>query len=560
MSIMKNWEGLRIPFEKIDVATEKFKTCIGRGGYGWVYKGILSIDGKDTTVAVKRLNEQFGQGLREFLTEIQLLSGQEHPNLISLLGYCDDGKEKIIVYEYAARGSLDTYIRCNRDESSTTLTWIRRLKICVDAARGLDHLHNHIGGHRTIIHRDIKSSNILIDENWVSKISDLGLSKLNVTGFGMSLIVSNGCGTPGYCEQEYNTSGVVTKKSDVYSFGIVLFEVLCGSLGITEPDNGFILSGKSVREYYIKGNLVQIIDPSSREQMGSYSMTKFSEIAYRCLHDDREQRPSMDIVAKELEETLNVALAHELDENEEDIDEYWEKKLPDEYQRYIKMSDIPMNYITKKELYLLFCHGFLANNGQLWFSTCKSTCGICSIQPSTHVLSKDPSYKNLETLSLPESRFKEVKKLGGDRLYKFTCRLESFMLSPDHYKYYACYLVFKLEDSLVLLNDGPIFEAKYNWGRNSTIQITLKKPKDETGSDLISIYAGSIRSWVEKRDDGWLEARLTKPLYKPHLGYNEELVVRLVRMVHGSLNVIVVEGVEFRPVVVDRYGFIISSG
>ncbi|GKE83135.1 serine-threonine/tyrosine-protein kinase catalytic domain-containing protein [Tanacetum coccineum] len=91
MSIMKSWEGLKIPFEKIDVATEKFKTC----GYGWVYKGVLSIDGKDTMVAVKRLNEQFGQGLKEFLTEIQLLSGQQHPNLISLLGYCDDERRRL---------------------------------------------------------------------------------------------------------------------------------------------------------------------------------------------------------------------------------------------------------------------------------------------------------------------------------------------------------------------------------------------------------------------------------------------------------------------------------
>ncbi|GKC68226.1 ribonuclease H-like domain-containing protein [Tanacetum coccineum] len=115
MSIMKNWEGLKIPFEKIDV--ENFKTCIGRCGYGWVYKGVLSVDGKDTTVAVKRLNEQFTQGLKEFLTEIQLLSAQEHPNLISLLGYCDKGKEKIIVYQYAARGSLNRYIRWhNHDE------------------------------------------------------------------------------------------------------------------------------------------------------------------------------------------------------------------------------------------------------------------------------------------------------------------------------------------------------------------------------------------------------------------------------------------------------------
>ncbi|GKE06689.1 serine-threonine/tyrosine-protein kinase catalytic domain-containing protein [Tanacetum coccineum] len=420
MSIMNNWEGLKIPFEKIDVATEKLKSCIGRGGYGWVYKGVLSIDGKDTTVAVKRLNcwtnNVIEAKIKEFLTEIQLLFGEEHPNLISLLGYCDDEKEKIIVNDYVARGSLDRYIRWgNRDESSTTLTWLQRLKICADAARGLDHLHNHIGGHRTIIHRDIKSSNILIDENWVAKISDLGLSKLSVTSFGMSLIVSNGCGTPGDCEPEYYTSGVVTKKSDIYSFGNVLFEVLCGRLCIIEPDNGFILSGKSVKEYY--------------------------------------------------------------------ADEYWEKKLPPDYPHLIEMSDIPLNYTSKKELYLLFCRGFLANNGQLWFSTCKSTRGICLILPATRFLPKDGSYNKLETLSLPESRFKEVKKLGNRDYYVFTCRLESFMFSPDHYNY-ACYLVFKLEDGHVLSNDGPIFEARYNLDGNdfTIIPVTLKKPKEESGS------------------------------------------------------------------------------
>ncbi|GJU43254.1 retrotransposon protein, putative, ty1-copia subclass [Tanacetum coccineum] len=153
---------------------------------------------------------------------------------------------------------------------------LSKLKICANAACGLDYLRNHIGGHRTIIYRDIKSSNILMDE--------IGL--LSVTGFGRSVIGSNGCGTQGYCEPQYYTSGVVTKKSDVYSFGIVLFDVLCGRLCIIELDNGFILSGKSVKEYYNKGNLVKIIDPSLREYMDSYSMTKFSEIAYRCLHDD----------------------------------------------------------------------------------------------------------------------------------------------------------------------------------------------------------------------------------------------------------------------------------
>ncbi|GKF14650.1 hypothetical protein Tco_0056112, partial [Tanacetum coccineum] len=172
-----------------------------------------------------------------------------------------------------------------------------------------------------------------------------------------------------------------------------------------------------------------------------------------------------------------------VDVPKDDDDEYWKKKLPHNYQYLINMSDIPLYYITKKELYILFCRGFLANNGQLRFSTCKSTRGICSMLPATHVLSEDPNYNQLETLSLPESRFKEGKKLGTDGLYEFTCRLESFMLSPDHYNY-ACYLVFKLEDGHVLSNDGPIFEARYNLDGNdfTIIPVTLKKPKEESGS------------------------------------------------------------------------------
>ncbi|GJR90305.1 serine-threonine/tyrosine-protein kinase catalytic domain-containing protein [Tanacetum coccineum] len=257
---------------------QKFKTRIGRGGYGVVYKGVLSINGKDTTVAVKRLNEQFGQGLKVFLTEIRLLFGQEHPNLISLLSDCDDENEKIIVYEYAARGSLDRYIRHNNhDKSSITLTWLERLKICADVARGLDHLHNHLGGHRMIIQK-----------------------------------------------------------------------VLCGRLCIIEPDNGFIFSRESVKEYYNKGDVIKIIDPSLREHMGSYSMTKFLEIANRCLHDDREQRPAMDIVAEDLEEMLNVHV-----KEFEDSDEYWETKLPRDWEVLINMFNIPSDTCYSKKKLIL---------------------------------------------------------------------------------------------------------------------------------------------------------------------------------------------------------------
>ncbi|PWA95317.1 serine/threonine/dual specificity protein kinase, catalytic domain-containing protein [Artemisia annua] len=241
----------------------KFQNVYRKVGYGWVYKEVLPVSRNDIVVAVKRLNEQFGQGLKEFLTEIHLLSGQQHLNLISFLGYCDEGYEKIIVYEYTERGSLNRYIRRNRDATCARLTWLERLKVCVGAARGLDHLHNHVGGHRTIVHRDIKSSNILTDWNGVAKISDLGLSKLIMMGF-----------------------------------------VLCGRLCISECNDGFILSGQLVRVEYKNKNVVKIIDPTIKGHFGSDSMTNFSAIAYRSLQDDREIRLTMDVVRKELEEML----------------------------------------------------------------------------------------------------------------------------------------------------------------------------------------------------------------------------------------------------------------
>jgi hypothetical protein len=134
------------------------------------------------------------------------------------------------------------------------------------------------------------------------------LSKLCVTGFGTSLLVTNGCGTQGYCELEY-IMGFLTKKSHVYSFGVVLFEVLCGRLCLIDCDDGFSQSGISAKECYKNNTLDKIIDQSLREHIGSYTMTKFSEIAYRCLHDDGEQRPAMDVVVKEFEEMLKYQVS-----------------------------------------------------------------------------------------------------------------------------------------------------------------------------------------------------------------------------------------------------------
>ncbi|XP_071702087.1 receptor-like protein kinase FERONIA [Rutidosis leptorrhynchoides] len=307
----KDLERLSIPFEDIIEATKNFTTIIGKGGYGPVYKGQISLSGESerelTTVAIKRLDTRIsGQGLKEFLTEIRMLSRYKHPNLVSLVGFCNQGPEKALIYEYAHLGSLDKYL--SKSENSTCqLTWKQRLKICIDAARGLDHLHNHVAKHERVIHRDIKSANVLLDSDWRAMISDFGLSKIGRANENESYLITNACGTHGYCDPSYRHTGILTKESDVYSFGVVLFEVLCGRLC-------FFMDGKGkqrllpqlAQSYYKKNKLNRIIDPTLREYMDSNSMKKFSRIAYQCLLDDREGRPSMDLVLQELERALHL--------------------------------------------------------------------------------------------------------------------------------------------------------------------------------------------------------------------------------------------------------------
>ncbi|CAI9284517.1 unnamed protein product [Lactuca saligna] len=172
MAFLKQFEHLRIPLADLIAATNSFskENWIGGGGFGQVYQGILASKG-NTTVAIKVLDRSFGQGDGEFWKEVMMLSEYKHENIISLLGFCDEKSQKILVYKYASRKSLDEHIE-NKE-----LTWARRLKICIDAARGLAYLHNPAGTQQRLLHRDIKSSNILLDENWNAIIADFGLSK-----------------------------------------------------------------------------------------------------------------------------------------------------------------------------------------------------------------------------------------------------------------------------------------------------------------------------------------------------------------------------------------------
>ncbi|KAG6409114.1 hypothetical protein SASPL_132146 [Salvia splendens] len=282
---------------EIRTATRNFDESfiIGRGGYGNVYRGL--IDNAATTVAIKRLSSNSNQGAHEFLTEIDMLSKLRHLHLVSLIGYCDDNGEMILVYDYMARGTLRDHI-CNPDNSP--LMWKQRLQICLGAAKGLDYLHT--GTKHAIIHRDVKSTNILLDGKWVAKISDFGLSKMGPENQSFTHISTNVKGTFGYLDPKYYTTGKLTSKSDVYAFGVVLFEVISGRAAVDTrlEEEQHSLAGWA-RYCIQEGKLDQLIDQSLMGQISAACLEAFVGIGGRCLHLQPQERPAMGDVVKGLE-------------------------------------------------------------------------------------------------------------------------------------------------------------------------------------------------------------------------------------------------------------------
>ncbi|GMN21227.1 hypothetical protein TIFTF001_043257, partial [Ficus carica] len=238
---------LKISHAKIRRATKNFddKLVIGEGGFGKVYVGKL----KGRSVAVKRGERgqgalkqgesEHGQGLHEFKSEIRVLSRIRHKHLVSLIGYCDDRFEMILVYEFMEKGTLrehlyDTESKTQKPSKKPKLSWEKRLEICIDAAKGLNYLHT--GSSEAIIHRDVKSTNILLDENYVAKVADFGLSKAGPPDPNKESVDLKG--SFGYFDPEYISSSQYTVKSDVYSFGVVLLEVVCARPAIFALSEG----------------------------------------------------------------------------------------------------------------------------------------------------------------------------------------------------------------------------------------------------------------------------------------------------------------------------------
>ncbi|XP_028807573.1 receptor-like protein kinase THESEUS 1 [Neltuma alba] len=304
-----NSEGrLRIfTFEEIQEATKNFDENyhVGNGGFGKVFMGQLK-DG--TMIAIKKANPQSNQGIAEFQNEIKFLSKLRHQNLVSLLGYCCEYNQMVLVYAYMANGSLDGHLYGKK--AVVPLSWKQRLEICIGAAAGLHYLHTGLGGCESIIHRDVKAANILLDENLVAKVSDFGISRRGPSSdkSHVSTVVK---GSFGYLDPEYFRTQRLTEKSDVYSFGMVLLEVLCGrpALNRALPDEAKNLANWALTKVEDdESSLEEIIDASLIGDAKHESVKKVWEVAKMCLEGKRIIRPTMRYVMSGLQDALHLHL------------------------------------------------------------------------------------------------------------------------------------------------------------------------------------------------------------------------------------------------------------
>ncbi|KAK9136436.1 hypothetical protein Syun_015766 [Stephania yunnanensis] len=272
------------------------KHRLGNGAYGTVYAGKLN---NDEWVAIKKIRYRDRDGIEQVMNEIKIISSVSHSNLVRLLGFCLEREEQILIYEFMPNGTLSQHLQRERGSG---LPWTIRLSIATETAQAIAYLHSSVDP--PIYHRDIKSSNILLDRNFNSKVADFGLSRLGMTE--TSHISTTPQGTPGYLDPEYHQNFYLSDKSDVYSFGVVLVEILTAMkvVDFTRPPNYVNLAALAIDKIG-RGCVEDILDPVLEPHRDAWTLSsvfKVAELAFRCLAFHRDMRPSMTEVAAELEQ------------------------------------------------------------------------------------------------------------------------------------------------------------------------------------------------------------------------------------------------------------------
>ncbi|KAK4439320.1 putative serine/threonine-protein kinase PBL23 [Sesamum alatum] len=287
-------------FRELASATENFslKLLLGEGGFGRVYKGYLKTTNQ--VVAVKQLDRNGIQGNREFLAEVLTLSMVQHPNLVKLLGYCADGRQRILVYEYMENGSLEDNLLDSSPGRKPPLDWYTRMNIAKGVAQGLEYLHDK--ANPPVMYRDFKPSNILLDEKFNAKLSDFGLSKLGPTG-GEDHVTTMVIQTNGYCAPEYEQTGQLTTRSDVYSFGVVFLEIITGRRAIdnSRPPEEENLVAWAKPLFKDRKMFKSMADPVLEGNYPVKGLYQAIAVAAMCLQEEASTRPLIGDVVTALE-------------------------------------------------------------------------------------------------------------------------------------------------------------------------------------------------------------------------------------------------------------------
>ncbi|CAM8885748.1 unnamed protein product [Rhodiola kirilowii] len=308
-ALRSEWEILACPnlkpftFTDLKNATRNFQTLLGEGGFGYVYKGWLDEQtltatkpGSGMTVAVKKLKPEGFQGHKEWLTEVDYLGLLDHPNIVKLVGYCSEGENRLLVYEFLPKGNVESHLF--RRGSSQPMPWEWRMKVATDAARGLSFLHDS-----GVIFRDFKASNILLDAEFNAKLSDFGLAKAGPTG-DRTHVSTQVVGTQGYAAPEYIATGRLTANCDIYSFGVFLVELLSGRRALYKTKVGVDQNLADWARPHLgdRRKLFKLMDSKLEGQYPKNLAHKVSTLAMECLRADAKQRPKMTAVLTVLEQ------------------------------------------------------------------------------------------------------------------------------------------------------------------------------------------------------------------------------------------------------------------